>query len=276
MTRPDTYTHGHPDIVVAAHATRTVEDSAAYLVPHLHRGDDLLDLGCGPGSVTVGLARLVAPGRTVGIDGSAKVLDRARAHALAAGIEIDFQVANVYDLPFPAASFDAVHAHQLLQHLGDPVGALSDVRRVLRPGGLVAVRDADFGSLLWHPADETLDRWHHAYLTVHRANGGEPDAGRRLLEWVLAAGFVDPVSTTSSWSFADPDRRRWWGELWAGRVVSDPFAGRAVELGVAEPSSLDEYAAALLRWSERPEGWCGVIHGEVVARTPDPGSKEER
>ena len=88
-------------MVVAAHAARTVEDSAAYLVPHLSAGTDLLDLGCGPGSITVGLARLVAPGRVVGIDAAAGVLDQARELAAEAGVEVDFQVAEVYDLRVP-------------------------------------------------------------------------------------------------------------------------------------------------------------------------------
>lgn len=269
MTAPETYTHGHPDVVVEAHATRTVENSAAYLMELLRQGDRLLDLGCGPGTITVGLARAVAPGRVVGIDNSAKVLDRARRHAAAAGVEIDFQVASVYAVPFPDGSFDVVHAHQVLQHLGDPVGALGEARRVLRPGGLVAVRDVDNGTVVWHPGDETLDSWQTAHEAVHRANGGEPHAGRRLLAWVRAAGFVDAEATASTWSFANDERRRWWGQLWAKRVVSEPFAGRAVALGLADQTSLEEYAAAFLRWSEQPDGWCVFIHGEVIARKPD-------
>jgi SAM-dependent methyltransferase len=264
----ETYTHGHPPMVVAAHAARTVEDSAAYLAPHLSAGADLLDLGCGPGSITVGLARLVAPGRVVGIDAAAGVLDQARELAADAGVEVDFQVAEVYDLRFPDAAFDVVHAHQLLHHLGDPVAALGEVRRVLRPNGVLGVRDMDFGTFVFHPSDEALDSWQRTYEAVHRANGGDPRAGRKLLGWVLAAGFTDPVATSSTWTFADADRRRWWGELWAGRTVSDPFAARAVELGFGDMATLDEFAAAFRNWAEQPDGWSALIHGEVVARRP--------
>ena len=149
----EVYTHGHPEVVVTAHATRGVADSAEYLVAHLVEGTDLLDLGCGPGSVTVGLARLIAPGRVVGIDTAASVLDQAREFAQREGVDVDFQVANVYDLPFPDGSFDVVHAHQVLHHLGDPVAALGEARRVLRPGGLLAVRDADFSTFVLYPTD---------------------------------------------------------------------------------------------------------------------------
>ena len=139
-----------------------------------------------------------------------------------------FEVADVYTLPFAAASFDVVYAHQLLQHLADPVAALREAARVLRPGGYVAVRDADYGTMTHHPNDPTIDRWLEVYRTVARANGGEPDAGRHLLEWVLAAGFEHIHAGASSWVFASPDDRRWWADLWADR--SDPEPDDAGEL----------------------------------------------
>ena len=157
-SRDDTYTHGHHDSVLRSHRTRTVENSAAYLVPHLRPGMELLDVGCGPGTITLDLARLVAPGRALGIDRQEGVLGEARA--LGAGVEnLSFAAADVYALEFPDASFDVVHAHQVLQHLTDPVAALAEMRRVCRPGGVVAARDADYAAFTWYPADPVLDRW---------------------------------------------------------------------------------------------------------------------
>src|SRR5262249_45699552 len=135
------YTHGHHASVLRAHGARTVENSAAYLEARLHPGDRVLDVGCGPGTITVDLARRTAPGEVVGIDVVADVLDVARAEADGARVgNVSFEVGDVYALAFGDGEFDVVHAHQVLQHLADPVAALHEMRRVCRPGGTVAVR----------------------------------------------------------------------------------------------------------------------------------------
>ncbi|MGO1318146.1 MAG: class I SAM-dependent methyltransferase, partial [Cellulomonadaceae bacterium] len=206
----DAYTHGHHDSVLRSHRWRTAENSAAYLLPHLHPGLSVLDVGCGPGTITVDLAQTVAPGVVTGIDTSAKVLEQARQHAATAGVEnVDFVEADVYALPFDADSFDIVHAHQVLQHLSDPVLALREIKRITKPGGLVAVRDADYAAMAWFPESEALTEWNTLYHEVAHANGAEPDAGRRLLSWVRAAGFADEGVTASAgvWCYAnDADR----------------------------------------------------------------------
>lgn len=151
-----TYTHGHHESVLRSHRWRTAENSAAYLLDHLAPGLAVLDVGCGPGTITADLARLVAPGRVTAVDASEAALDEARR---AAGANVDFAVADVHALDFPDASFDVVHAHQVLQHVGDPVRALREMRRVCRPGGIVAVRDADYAAMTWYPATPGLEEW---------------------------------------------------------------------------------------------------------------------
>jgi len=260
------YTHGHDPIVVDAHARRTAEEAAAFLLPHLEPGMRILDVGCGPGTITIGLARYVAPTEVVGADRSRDVLARAREHVAESHTDsVRFVEAAVYDLPFAEGTFDVVYAHQLLQHLAEPVDALVEMRRVLRPGGYVAVRDGDFGTMTHHPHSPLIDRWLCVYHAVARANGGEPDAGRRLLEWVTAAGFINPNPTTSSWIFADPEARGHWAALWAGRILVPHFADRAAELGVSTVDELEEIGRAFRRWAEDPVAWFSLIHGEVLA-----------
>lgn len=183
----DTYTHGHADSVLQSHRWRTAENSAAYLLPELRPGTDLLDVGCGPGTITVDLAARVAPGRVLGIDASPDPLAEARAAAERSGVQATFQVGDVYALDLPDDSFDVVHAHQVLQHLTDPVAALREMARVCRPGGVVAVRDVDYATFTWFPAVPGLDRWLEVYYAVARANDAEPDAGRRLPAAVVGA-----------------------------------------------------------------------------------------
>ncbi len=265
----EVYTHGHHDSVLRSHRWRTAENSAAYLLPALHPGQTLLDVGCGPGTVTVDLATRVAPGAVIGVDRSEKVVELAREEAGRAGApNVTFQVADAYALPFADASVDVAHAHQLLQHLADPVAALRELRRVTRPGGVVAVRDADYAGMTWFPASAALDEWSALYHEVTQANGAEADAGRRLQSWVLDAGFAPDgvVATAGVWCYASAEDREWWAELWAERCVSSDFARQAVEHGLADEVGLEQLAAGWREWGQSPDGWFAVLHGEVLAR----------
>jgi 2-polyprenyl-3-methyl-5-hydroxy-6-metoxy-1,4-benzoquinol methylase len=262
----DRYTHGHAEPVLQSHRWRTAENSAAYLLPSLRPGLDLLDVGCGPGTITVDLAGRVAPGRVLALDVSADPLDEARATAAGAGVAVTFEVGDVYGLAVPDDSFDVVHAHQVLQHLTDPVAALREMARVCRPGGVIAVRDVDYAATTWFPLDPRLDDWLSLYQRVARRNEAEPDAGRRLLAWAHAAGLRDVVATTSSWCFATPDEREWWGRSWAGRATSSAFAEQAVDYGLADPEDLEDIAMAWLRWAAADDGWLAMLHGELLIR----------
>jgi len=263
---PDVYTHGHHDSVLKSHVWRTAINSAAYLLDALRPGLDVLDVGCGPGTLTVDLARRVPGGRVVGIDRSADVIAKAAAYAASAEVAVDFAVGDVYALAHPDRSFDVVHAHQVLQHLTDPIRALREMRRVLRPGGVVAVRDSDYSCFSWAPLDPRLDRWLALYRAVARRNGAEPDAGRFLKAWALAAGFRSVSATSSTWTFADRASAEWWGGLWAERCELSGFAEQAVAYGLATKAELAELAAAFRAWSVHSDAFFAVVHGEVLAR----------
>jgi SAM-dependent methyltransferase len=270
MTVDHRYTHGHHESVLRSHRWRTAENSAAYLLPWIGPGTDILDVGCGPGTITADLAGRVAPGQVVGVDGADEVVALARAGADDRTLtNLRFAVGDVYALDFPDAAFDVVHAHQVLQHLADPVAALAEMARVCRPGGLVAARDGDYDGFTWYPADPALDAWLDLYGRVARANGGEPDGGRRLLAWARAAGCTDITASASAWCFATPEDRHWWGDLWADRLTESALGARAVELGLADDHALRQMAAAWRRWAAHPDGWFAVLHGEILCRIGD-------
>lgn len=264
------YLHGHHDSVLRSHRGRTAENSAAYLLPRLRPGASLLDVGCGPGTITVGLAAHLPGGRVVGIDSAPRVLEEAEAHAAthrqAADASLDFQVGDVYSLDFAAGEFDVVHAHQLLQHLADPVAALAEMRRVCCVAGVVAVREADYGAMFWHPERAELAAWQALYRAVARSVGGEPDAGRHVRSWARAAGLGTIEQTASAWCFATPAARAWWAGLWAERVTSSRFAELAVAGGFARPETLGQLAAAWAEWAAAEDACFVVPHVELLCR----------
>ena len=268
-TGPDVYLHGHHDSVLRSHRWRTPGNSAGYLLAHLRPDAEVLDVGCGPGTITAGLAALVRHGRVTGIDAAGQVLAEARHEAASRGLaNLSYQVGDVYALEFADAAFDVVHAHQVLQHLSDPVAALTEMRRVCRPGGIVAARDSDYGGMIWYPQDRELAEWLALYQRVARAAGGEPDAGRRLLSWARAAGFGRVEASASAWCYTSGQDRSWWGALWAERLTASALAERAIEHGLATRRDLARLADAWLRWAASEDGWFLVPHGEVLCR-PD-------
>jgi ubiquinone/menaquinone biosynthesis C-methylase UbiE len=263
----DQYTHGHHESVLRSHRWRTAENSAGFLLGRLEPGLQLLDVGCGPGTISADLARLVAPGLVEAIDISSDVIEAARSIHQDQGLDnLNFNVGNVHGLSFEDSSFDVVYAHQVLQHLGDPVMALREMRRVLRETGLLAVRDADFAAFAWSPADERLTRWMEIYHQVTRANGAEADAGRHLPSWVREAGFRSLEVSSSNWTYFTVEERRWWGQIWADRVLYSDFAKQALSYGFTTSDELQAISNAFIDWSDDEDGVFIVVNVEVLAR----------
>lgn len=260
-----TYTHGHHDSVLRSHRWRTAENSAAYLLPYLRKEHALLDVGAGPGTITADLAAWVS--RVTSTEVSEDALELSRAEISSRGLgNVEFAVEDVKSLSPPDDVYDVTHAHQVLQHVSDPVQALREMRRVTRPGGVVAVRDSDYAAFAWYPLLPELDEWLALYRTAARANGGEPDAGRMLLTWSRSAGFTDVTATSSTWCFSTPEDRAWWGNMWADRMVESTIARQVVDSGLASAGDLRRIADAWRAWVSVEGGWFSVLHGEVLCR----------
>ncbi|WP_233201736.1 class I SAM-dependent methyltransferase [Cryobacterium sp. Y11] len=179
---------------------------------------------------------------------------------------IDFLPANIHALEFDNATFDVAHAHQVLQHVADPVQALREMARVTKPGGIVAVRDSDYAGFCWWPQIPALDRWLELYRAAARANGGEPDAGRRLLSWAHAAGLEEVTATSSTWCYSTPAERAWWGGMWADRILNSAIAGQLIESKLATSEDLQQISDAWKEWAASTDGWISILHGELIYR----------
>lgn len=259
------YTHGHHETVLASHSVRTAENSAAYLLPYLRSGLSLLDVGCGPGTITADLAALVAPGEVTAVEPTEEALAPARRTLSDRNVpNIRLRTADVHALGFTDGSFDVVHAHQVLQHVHDPVPALREMRRVCAPDGVVAARDADYAAMTWFPEVPALDEWLALYRRIARHNSGEPDAGRRLLSWAREAGFSRVRASASTWCYATPAEREWWGGSWSRRILESAIAEQAVSYGYATRTDLERISAGWREWAAAPDGWFAILHGEIL------------
>ncbi len=267
------YTHGHAETVLRSHRWRTAQNSAAYLLPLLHRGQSLLDVGAGPGTITADLAERVAPGRVTALEATTDAAEITRR-----GVEdrwvanVDVVVGDVHALDFADDTFDVVHAHQVLQHVADPVTALREMQRVCRPGGIVAARDSDYSAFTWYPEIPELDEWMALYQQTARANGGEPDAGRRLVAWAHRAGFEDVTASAAAWCFANPGRARFWGEMWAERILHSAIADQILAYGLGTTEDLHRISQGWRRWAAHPDAWFATTLGEIICRPARTGT----
>ncbi|HZM83055.1 MAG TPA: methyltransferase domain-containing protein [Candidatus Limnocylindrales bacterium] len=249
-----TYQEAMRDRHRPAHAQRTAQSQAAFLLPHLRPGMTLLDLGCGPGTITVGLAEAVAPGLTVGVD-----LDPTLPEGTT-GVSI--VAADVHRLPFPDAGFDAIYASALLQHVPKPLAVLREARRVARPGAVIGVVDADWGAQLRYPENEKLQKADEVALGLRQ--GTSPEVGRRLRSLLVEAGFSRCVGFARVACDASPEAVEALGEQTASTYEHPATLERAAAAGIATAGEMAEYARAWREWGRHPGAyltrlWCEAI-----------------
>lgn len=241
-----------------AHARRTAEKNAAFLLPHLKPGMRLLDAGCGPGSITIGLAERIATGECIGIDADPAAIEHARSLAAERGItNTRFDVGDAYALPYDDATFNAAFSNALLQHLADPAAAVREIHRVLKPGGIVAIADADHDTSIIYPPDPLLDR-HNAIMREMRlrTNGGDVRIGQRLRALLIEAGFERTEASVICGADGTDDRARFMGEWQAAYVEEPTYIAEATRLGISNEPELRSIAAAWRLWGSSPGAVC--------------------
>ena len=205
----------------------------------------------------------MAPGRVVGIDIQPSLIERARALALAREqTHVRFEVADLYALPFADGSFDAAFGHGVLMHLADPLRALAQLRRVLRPGGIVGIRDPDFGAVLYAPMTPLLQRWLELRVRVRQHNGGDPFLGRTHRRLLLDAGFVDVAAGASVDSAGTPDTVQRHASFLKAQWVG--LARTAVAQAWIDPAQVDATLAEIDAWSLCPDAFAATTWCEAV------------
>jgi SAM-dependent methyltransferase len=268
---PETYTLGHAEEVLRTLQLRTLAVCAPFVLSYLRPGLAVLDCGCGPGSLTVELAERVAPGLVVGIDIGALAIEEARALARDRQVgNVRFEEASVYELPFPAASFDAVFSHAVMNHLREPARALQEMRRVLKPGGIAALSANDPGAAVFSPAGSAIQRFYELLHRVQEENGGNRLPARDLRAALLAAGFARAEGYAASEGYGTPERTRTLAAGFAAIAASANFRETLLGHGWATAAEVEGFPAALRAWGERSDVFGAVLKGGALGWADDP------
>lgn len=260
------YAVGHEKGATAIMATRAADDTAGFLLPHLRPGMRLLDCGCGPGSITLGLARSVTPGEVVGIDIGESQVETARTRAREEGIpNAHFQTGNITSLPFDDGSFDAVFVNAVLCHVSDPRAVLGEMKRVLKPGGLLAARDTDFRKRLVGPEEPLVSQFYELVAGIMSRVGGDPHIGSRLPTLVHEAGFVELAISASfeCRSTKGPQAIEDLVSLLRGQLGQGLLA-----MGMADSATIEAIIVAARAWVHHPDSYAAIPYVEVLARRP--------
>ena len=258
------YSHGQGKKMIHALSERTASSHAAFFTPHLKSGMNLLDCGCGPGSISIDLAALIAPGDVIGIDMAESTLENARKNAKERGVSnILFEAANVYELPFPDNTFNAVFSHSLVEHLRNPLKGLMEQYRVLKPGGILGIRDADRDGEIFWPEKESLTKVLDMWNRVMQHNGGDPFIGRRLRSLLTEIGLKRIEASASYECHGTPESVQYTVDI-GSNYFSGVFADQVIELGWMDRSEIENIVADWKIWGETPgafwaRSWCEAI-----------------
>jgi len=262
---PEAYTLGYEERARQWMKERSASSHASFLIPYLRPGLQLLDCGCGPGAITLDLAELVTPGQVVGIDIEASQIEAARGDSRDRGLEnVRFQVGDVYALPFPDRQFDVVFAHALLMHLRDPLAALKEMRRVLKPGGIAAVSDPDYGGWIYAPSTPLLDELNRLLVRVLQHNGASPYYARHQRGLLLQAGFGRSEGQVFTMAYGSEGATRVPAEVMEYYARAPAFVEAAVGQGWTDHATLDAMCAEMRAWAERPDAFYALLFCAAV------------
>lgn len=260
------YTMGYGPAATAIMSVRSAQSHAAFFLPHLEPGMSLLDCGCGPGTITLGFAELVAPGQVVGTEIESTQVALARENAARHAVSnARFEVADIYALPFEDASFDAVFISAVLSNLREPVRGLREAYRVLKPGGVIGVKEFDHGGDFLYPAEPALEKYGELYWRLRRENGHDPEGGRKIAAFLLGAGFSDLKMSACYESFATPSALQGFAEASVG-LLSDRWGDDFKTRGWATSEAIEEMSDAWRRFAALPGAIFAAAWCEAVAR----------
>ena len=265
---PD-YTMGFSEEMLESLRRFTAHDNAAYLLPYLRPGLRILDFGCGPGTISAGLAKAVAPGELHGVDMEESQVALAKTVAEWQGLDnAVFHVADVTEMPFEDGSFDVAHCHNVLMHVPDTAAVLAEVKRVLKPGGIIGCREMIVGSSFTHPDFGVIRRAWGIFEDLLSADDGHPQIGKDLKLRTVQAGFENVRVTASFDVYSAPADVAFIYEFANKWFLSPEIMDAAIKYGAGTEELYNAIRNAYDRWKDHPGAFAALAFGEIVANKP--------
>ncbi len=266
---PDYTILGYSEEMIRSLMRRTAETNAVYLLPYLRPGMSILDVGCGPGNISVGLAQACDPGPLYGIDKEESQVDIARVIAASLNQEnAVFQVGEATGLPFEDDFFDVVHCHDVLMHIPDAQAALAEIRRVLKPGGIIGCREMIGQSCFTYPDYGVIGKSWEMFEDLVTTDGGHPQMGKELKTRLASSGFIDARITASFDVFSTPEQIDFIYMIALQWFLSQEMEETAIQYGAATVELAQAIRVAYVRWKDDPGAMCVLAFGEAVAFKP--------
>ena len=261
--------HGVTPGLSQDYVTRTAGQQAMFVLPYLHPGMNLLDIGCGPGTITLGLAQAVAPGHVTGIDHDRQHIETARKLAADRGVNnTTFKTGDAFSLPFEDNSLDAAFENNMFTHLAQKaVQAAREVHRVLKPQGFFAVRDVDADSVVWGHLNDSIRQLDKLFIAWHQSRGSDITIGKQLPEILRQAGFTNTIKSVSADTKGNPEETRSHAQITVS-LLEGPFGRAIVDKGWGGRHLVEHLKASIREWGEHPDAFFANVHVEVIGWKP--------
>ncbi len=264
------YIMGYSEAYLRILASRSAADACAYLLPHLKPGLRVLDVGCGPGSISDGLAEAIAPGELRGVDIEPSQVEMATQAAEERRLSnAKFSVADARALPFEDDSYDVVHCSDTLAYVPDTGAALNEMKRVLKPGGILACREIIMDLFMTHPDPDprSAAQAYAVFADTLQADDGHPQMGKELAGHLEQAGFVD-IQTSASFEMFTGERLKLLYELGDQWFFTVDIESPATQYGAASRRMLEEIRQSRESWYNAPHAMGAFAFGEALAVRP--------
>ena len=259
----EAYSPGYTKNLVNSYSQRKAYKEANFLIPYLKKNACILDCGCGPGNITLDLAKIVSEGKVIGIDVEQSQIKEATKRAKRQVINnVKFYQSSVYKLPFKDETFDIVFCHTLLQHLKEPIDVLKDIYRVLKPGGLVALRDDDSSSLILSPETPEMNKVLEIMKKIMIHSGGNPCVGKSYKQILSQAGFKDLKITVSCDCDSELEDTKTRGEI--AKELLTTFKKDAIKLGWVTDNEMEKLIEEAEKWGSNPYAFDAIIWCEGI------------
>jgi len=247
------------------YADRTANHQAAFVLPYLNPGMNLLDVGYGPGTITIGLAKTVAPGNVIGIDHDSHNIEEAKMLASDENVtNVKFMSGDALNLPFEKEMFDAVFENNMFVHLAERASqATTEIYRVLKPGGFFAARDANADAVVWSHQTELMKQFDRFFHRWHKSRGSDISLGKKLPAIIRESGFTNTIKSLSADTKGEPEATRSHAEIMVA-LLDGPLGQMILDKTWADEATITEMKDDIRHWGEHPDAFFANVHVEVI------------